>query len=307
MTGTGTQTDPYIITTADELYEMGTLGGASVYFKLGADIDFNGTAYAENYSPITFKCAEFDGDGHTIRNIYVTNSQGTATAFKGNSGATVSVKNVIFEGIYLTGTYTYLFYTDSASQVGKINMYNCRVVLHIRRSGSQLNGASDYLAVIDGGYSRVNLELCTFVINAYMASPFPLFAYCSLKRSQLRVDFTFDSLNTTTYNRFAALIHNTTAEDTYVFGKIKNQGASGDYYFANSGTHTNSYQVIEYENVANVYWNSSFSTPCFADSDVAGISVIDSGSTGKLYNLTTEQCKDAEYLKSIGFMCEGAD
>ena len=40
MTGTGTQADPYIITSVADLYSMETLGGAAVYFELGADIDF---------------------------------------------------------------------------------------------------------------------------------------------------------------------------------------------------------------------------------------------------------------------------
>ena len=41
MTGNGTNENPYIITTVDELYSMEELGGSDVYFELGNDIDFN--------------------------------------------------------------------------------------------------------------------------------------------------------------------------------------------------------------------------------------------------------------------------
>ena len=38
MTGTGTQTDPYIVMNYTDLCSM--KGGSSTYYRLGADIDF---------------------------------------------------------------------------------------------------------------------------------------------------------------------------------------------------------------------------------------------------------------------------
>ena len=64
MTGSGTAENPYIIMNADDLYSMSTTGNNETYFSLGADIDFNDTDYAENFTPISLNCKKFDGNGH---------------------------------------------------------------------------------------------------------------------------------------------------------------------------------------------------------------------------------------------------
>ena len=69
MTGSGTAENPYIIMNADDLYSMSTTGSNETYFSLGADIDFNETDYAENFTPINLNCKKFDGNGHVIRNV----------------------------------------------------------------------------------------------------------------------------------------------------------------------------------------------------------------------------------------------
>ena len=45
---------------------------------------------------------------------------------------------------------------------------------------------------------------------------------------------------------------------------------------------------------------------CFYDHDVLGLTVSIAGSGSSfLKSLTTEECKDADYLTSIGFICGG--
>jgi hypothetical protein len=72
--GNGTQTNPYMITTPEELVHFseeinnGKLNNG-VYFALGADIDMSGV----DFSPIGNSShpfiSHFDGRGHTVSNI----------------------------------------------------------------------------------------------------------------------------------------------------------------------------------------------------------------------------------------------
>lgn len=68
ITGTGTQADPYVVTTWAELASKVSESGK--YIKLGNDIDLN-DEYPEGLtSGLTINCAEIDGDGKTIKNLY---------------------------------------------------------------------------------------------------------------------------------------------------------------------------------------------------------------------------------------------
>ena len=68
ITGTGTQADPYVVTTWAELASKTSETG--VYIKLGNDIDMN-DEYPEGLtSGLTVKCAQIDGDGKAIKNLY---------------------------------------------------------------------------------------------------------------------------------------------------------------------------------------------------------------------------------------------
>ena len=68
ITGTGTSADPYVVTTWDELASVTSETG--VYIKLGNNIDMN-TEYPEGLtSGLTINCAEIDGEGYTIKNLY---------------------------------------------------------------------------------------------------------------------------------------------------------------------------------------------------------------------------------------------
>lgn len=68
MTGTGTQTDPYIIMDYTDLCNI--TGGSNKYYKLGADIDFSQTDRKSDAGSIVVAFKELDGDGHTISNYF---------------------------------------------------------------------------------------------------------------------------------------------------------------------------------------------------------------------------------------------
>ena len=79
MSGSGTATDPYIITTAAELSTIGGSENKNKYFRLGNDITVD-----SSFSTIGTFYGILDGDGKTIMGVDITekinsNSRVTST------------------------------------------------------------------------------------------------------------------------------------------------------------------------------------------------------------------------------------
>lgn len=305
MTGTGTSTDPYIITTADDLYQMETLGeGGNKYFSLGNDIDFNDTAYGESFIPIPMRFYEFDGCGHSIRNIKYSNPSGVAYAFKlfstAIAGDTMTIKNVRFENIYLTGNTANVFSGESAG--GSLNIKNCAFSVNITPTSVVTNGTYGTAGLMNDCGRTVYYDLCSLNIVSNLKAVYPVLGGGSVSRSQIILDVNILESSTATGN---AVFRGTSLSDCYIFGEIKAAGTKeiSQLPFVSSVSANNSYQAVKYIGIPQVSWSSSFGGVCFYDADVAGDAVI-SSSSALLYGLTTEQCRSAEYLKSIGFVVE---
>ena len=127
VTGSGTEQDPYVISSAKGLNLMaervngGTNGYASAWYELGDDISFDhGTAYNEHnfdgiglyddYDHYIPFCGHFDGKGHTISGIRIykggEDEENYANSYQGlfgwiGSGA--EVKNVTLRDARITG------------------------------------------------------------------------------------------------------------------------------------------------------------------------------------------------------------
>ncbi len=76
--GAGTQADPYVITTAQQLLDiskaeiLGQNGNKKVYMELGADIDMAGVTGFLSFKMKSGHIINFDGKGHKISNLTVT-------------------------------------------------------------------------------------------------------------------------------------------------------------------------------------------------------------------------------------------
>jgi len=89
--GTGTASDPFIITTAQQLSDLRNLTAeyAGTHFKLGNDIDVSSfsekTWGAEGWNPIGSSTNRFlghlDGDGHKVTGLWINRSTGYAGLF----------------------------------------------------------------------------------------------------------------------------------------------------------------------------------------------------------------------------------
>ena len=128
-TGKGTETDPYVIRTTAELDLLASrVNGDNKYrgkyFELGADITYDGSE--NNFTPIGENgysfYGTFDGKGHTISGIRISDKDGTHKAIFGRVGGTVKnlvVSDCSIEGnIYVGGIVGLLYGTIENCHVG---------------------------------------------------------------------------------------------------------------------------------------------------------------------------------------------
>lgn len=131
--GSGTESDPYQISTADEFYAFArwynkTKDHGEIYAELTADINLNegftftesgytGDVKPEKWTPIgsgayfpTYS-GEFDGNGHTISGLYIKEDNATVSTtglfgyFKGYLHDVKIVNSYIFSKSYCTGAF----------------------------------------------------------------------------------------------------------------------------------------------------------------------------------------------------------
>lgn len=110
ITGTGTQADPYVVTTWDELVAKAAESGK--YVKLGNNIDMN-DEYPEGITTYcTLNCTELDGDGKIIKNLSIN---GVSCVFKAGS-SNMDVKNIKIENLYFISTSGSKYFIDNSTK-----------------------------------------------------------------------------------------------------------------------------------------------------------------------------------------------
>ena len=132
--GSGTFTDPYLISTPEQLALLVTTSGedtAGKYYRLTADMYLNDTTNPDwkNDSPKNWCAPEkdnffrgkFDGNGHTVKGLYYNGAKQDAALFAGVRG-TVTIKNLVISDSELTTTNKY-----AAAFAGQV--YNSSVVV----------------------------------------------------------------------------------------------------------------------------------------------------------------------------------
>ena len=306
MTGTGTNTDPYVITTVDELYSMSEVGGENVHFKLGNDIDFNNTEYVDNFELVPINCASLDGDGHSIRNIASINLTGIAYVFTVTQTA-VSIRNLSFENIRASGKNVCFFYADSS--VDRTVTFN-RCTFRMKASISQTNPYSGGIRRCIMHEHKLSFEctLCSFYPEIGFYSVQAWLADSKLTRCQFNFKTTY-YYNSGSTDDMYALFASCQITDSYFFGTMSSSANSLTANLCGSGCVLDTcYSAIDIgQKVSALTWKGTFNTVCFYDSDRMGSASINTNNTAKLLGLTTEQCKNAEYLRSVGFSCEEGD
>jgi len=298
MTGSGTQADPYILTTANDLYAISSVGSTSTYCRLGCDIDFNGTPYAENFTPITLYCRELDGNGFCIRNIYVNKpSQAVKVFVLPTYNVNTRLKNLRLENIELIGSSISLIYTNYYNE---ISMHNCTFIINLRRTGTTADQgllASDNISFTS--------TLSTVAVRGWYNKQFAILRSGALNRSHFHLELEISEGDTSDGSQ-SSFLTNCTVTDSYITGEISSASQlTGSTNMSFGCSFNNSYTAMRYVRQNDVFWNGTMSTPCFYDKELAGNRDFTDGRT--YYGLTTAQCKDADYLTSIGFIVAGEE
>lgn len=290
MTGSGTQTDPYIVMNYMDLCSM--TGGSSTYYRLGADIDFAQTDRKSTDGAILIGFKELDGDGHTISNFFgrADSSPKYNALFKFSSAYSPKIKNVNFIGIYLAGGITCMI--DSSATSNSIYFENCRLSIKINDTQT-------------GKYSFFNRQYltdCEILIEG-TADITKQITTANTSGCLIKLNLTFFNKNITT----VYTILGGTLSFCGITGKICCPNPSGAYYKLTDSTISNSYFALSFDNIASFSMNNSLTGVNFYDKEVMANVVNSLPSAGNFYALTTEQCKSAEYLQSIDFPCVSGD
>ena len=155
--GAGTQANPYLITTAEELAylaqqvnrETGNTNYSGTYFQLAADIDLGGNTWSPIGNITRSFRGVFDGAGHTISNCIINTSSVTNAAVAygffgsigGGNNSTAVVRNLEFSNIevaiavngdvtnnsygYKVGVVTGCMYNHS--EISNVSVTNSRI------------------------------------------------------------------------------------------------------------------------------------------------------------------------------------
>lgn len=127
--GSGTENDPYLIETPEQLAMLVKKGNSSgKYYKLIADIKLNDTSKTdwkssanEWFTGYLEFGGHFDGNGHIVSGLYI-NSDGTYAALfpMVSYNASISKLGIVNSYIYNTGSFSN--YSYSAAFVGYVNL-----------------------------------------------------------------------------------------------------------------------------------------------------------------------------------------
>ena len=125
--GNGIKTDPYIITTADQLQGLNN-NTMNVYYKLGADIDLSGRNWKPIGNYIGFN-GELDGDEYTVSNLTINKENKTNLGlFNVNNGKLYNIK---LNNINITAKQTAgALVAYNAGQIEQCSAQNVNIVGH---------------------------------------------------------------------------------------------------------------------------------------------------------------------------------
>lgn len=280
MRGTGTENDPYIVDNIADFRAACQM--SKVYVELEHDLDCNDDeTTADGWKSLSLNCNKIDGKGHTIRNIYIAAGYNQSAFVFMNSSMSGGIHNLNFENIF--SFYTFI------STSGAGSLYNCNF------SGIINTNAT-------AAFCNYNLkaEKCTFnfKVNSTNTSGIA-FSYLNAESCEFKLDISSKKKYTGSNGLIAR-----SAENSYVTGSLGFLNADNDVnhqsnLFAYS---RHSYVAMSIKNAGNNirFCSSSAILPCFYNADL--IENSEFTVQDNVYALTTEQCKDKDYLNSIGFV-----
>lgn len=276
MTGTGTKTDPYVVSTWAEL--SAKMQESGVYIKLpeqGGVIDLN-DEFPDGISEIDVKCREVQGNNWQIRNLYIKDK--IALAAKNWAGGDwvseindLHFLNIVCQnGTLVCGGYASLMKFNRCQFSGIFSSNNQETVM---------NGYSF-------GFITLNRCSLNFKINNCNTFYEIILCQCNIKLSGT-----------------GGAIADNKFDNCYLSGNYKSTDATILEAISFVGTGASCYSVVDielssYKDNAKVTSEGELSNMVLINTDKiqSGVSIAET-----LNKVTTIQLTDAEYLSSIGF------
>lgn len=286
MTGTGTENDPYVVDNIADFRNACLRNDA--YIELSSDIDCNDNeTMSDNFNTLSIYCHKIDGKGYSIRNIYtaINNNKSVFSFMSGRLAG--GIYNLNFENVFFNSTSCSFINSTSISASSSTKLYNCNFSGIINTSNSY--AFCDYY---------IKTEKCTF--NFRVTSPRSsgvIFSYLRAESCEFRLKIY--SIKRCTINTGMIAVQ---ADNSYVVGSWEFQEEDTSTSQSLLFTYSNhSYVAMSMKNAGTNIFFSTSSDPltCFYDNDLLENSEI--SEQNNIYALTTEQCKNRDYLNSIGF------
>lgn len=297
MTGTGTQNDPYVVYTLEELLSV---NGAN-YITLGADIDANAEGYEYVLEPIKIggngNSCKFDGAGHEISNLTI--DYGSFFQFYTGSGYAIGyLVNTDFINCKQIGTGAFIGNITSNGNTSYIQ--NCKF--------------SDAMNKKDGGATFLDANLimteCAVDITySYVLSNIPIFSNGdTVERSTVIVRTSDDSVLPIT-----GLIANgstgTYVDSGFIFVGCTFTASGMSICNAPSiGSLSVQHTYFVFDNCVRSY-QSAVATVGFAPTSsnsvlccISDCEYMQYDNKAQYSRITKEQIQSKEYLQSIGWL-----
>lgn len=280
ITGTGTQADPFIITTYDELVEKAATA-SEVFIKVGNDINIAEEYPLGDMPPLIITHARIDGDGKIVSNWYSTGSTDLIQITGSSSDTTRNpqIKNLNFFNILtMNGNFVNPKYGTGAG-IGMFKSCNFQGECYNRFSYS----------VSSNSGKRDHFIGCSINIDNHASSPFAY--YTAFEKCRIIVKTSGAQLFTGDIDNYL--------RDCYITATMTNSSAK----FCSSAAATNNCILDVYTSSSN-FVNAGKATTSYP------ISIINSAHApaavkyaGNLYAVSAEHWYDVPYLQNLGFLC----
>ena len=294
LNGDGTQENPYQITTVAEFRGM---NDSNAYFKLMNDLDVNDSEWATGWTEATMNFLELDGDGKSIWNINadlsganVNNGVGVFYVSKNSTIKNLNIMNTI-----MAGTNVRLFRVQENGAI--FNIEGCQVYLDFNTASSHVT-RHNFNGVLCGYPTLMGINKCVLNLKG-TTSCVLVYGYGSGDGAITNNHFVIDikKTNVDTNSKHLMYAGNVFSKN-FIRGKLELIGST-DFNFT-MGKPQQCYIACEIISSSVVKFSGQNPTSaCFYDQELAGITMT---AQTNVHALTTAQCKDKDYLNSIGFV-----
>lgn len=276
VTGTGTQADPFVVTTYSELVNTASTVGS--YIKVGNNINITDEYPDGDMPPLVVRSA-IDGDNKTITNWYARYTQNSNNVISVYN--TAVIRNLNLQNIYAILSSSRGFVANADSNDDTYCFENCNI------SGVILSGS-----FFHGYYCKYLMKDCSVNLLFKNSAKFISISQAYMKDAEINncyVKLKSES-NTYLFNSSASSASNLGRDSYYEIDQAA-FGISSSFIFSNC--------------VFDITTNSTF-TFNINDSS-ASPSIINTTKApnctpqNKLLGVTAENWLNTEYLASIGF------